>query len=88
MPDCGGPPERDRRAAFLLIGLAEAYFLANELDCAVHHAQRALDVFAARASAAGLMRVQAFRDLVASAGHKRQVQELDQRVRHHLATRP
>lgn len=76
----------DRRAAFLAIGLAEACLLGRELDAAVHHANRALDVFAHRASAAGLMRVQSFRDQLAAAGHQDYANELDERVRHHLAT--
>jgi hypothetical protein len=77
----------DRRAAFLAIGLAEAYVLGREVDAAVHHASQALDVFASRASVAGLTRVQRFRDRLAETGRQRQAEELDQRMRAHLAPR-
>lgn len=80
------PDGCDRRAAFLAIGLAEAYLRGHELDGAIHHANRALAVFAARGSTAGLMRVLNFRNLLAKAGHQRDAEDLDQRARHHLAS--
>jgi len=82
----GLPPGCDRRAAYLAAGLAEACLLGRELDAAVHHANSALEVFARRASAAGLMRVQSFRDQLVAAGYRKAAGELDQRVRQHLAT--
>jgi len=82
----GLPPGCDRRAAYLAAGLAEACLLGRELDAAVHHADFALEVFARRASAAGLKRVQSFRDQLVAAGYRKTARELDQRVRQHLAT--
>ncbi len=81
------PDGCDRREAYLAIGLAEAFLLGREVDVAVHHASQALDVFASRASVAGLTRVQTFRDRLARAGQQRQADDLDQRMRAHLAVR-
>jgi tetratricopeptide (TPR) repeat protein len=75
----------DRRGAFLAIGLAEACLSERMLDAAVHHAQRALSVFATAGSLAGLRRVQRCRGLLADAGFDREASDLDQQVRDHLA---
>ena len=73
-----------RRGAILAIGLAEACLDGHVLDAAMHHAYRALDVFAARGSTAGLLRVQTFRAMLSAAGHHRETTELDQRIRGYL----
>lgn len=78
------PPGCERRAAFLGIGLAGAYLMGGEVDAAVGHANRALDVFARCGSVAGLRRVQAFRGQLRDAGYRRAAESLDEQVRGHL----
>ena len=75
----------ERRAAFLGVGLAGAYLMGRDLDGALGHANRALDVFARCGSVAGLRRVQAFRGQLVDAGYRREAGSLDEQVRGHLA---
>ncbi len=79
------PRSCERRGAFLAIGLAEASLAGGAVDAAVALAGRALAVFAACGSVAGLRRVQGLRCLLADAGCRREAAELDQQIRDHLA---
>lgn len=72
------------RGAFLAVGLAEARLAGGQPGAAVDSAGRALAVFAACGSAAGLRRVQGFRCLLADAGHRREAAGLDQQLRDQL----
>jgi tetratricopeptide (TPR) repeat protein len=81
----GLPEECDRRRASLAIGLAEACLLTGALDAAIDHAYRALAVYVACGSVAGLSRVQQLRGVLAGAGHQREAEDLDQQVRGYLA---
>ena len=59
--------------------------MAQEIDAALGHANRALDMFARCGSVAGLRQMQTFRGQLRDAGYRREAQGLDERVRVHLA---
>ncbi|MBO2440263.1 helix-turn-helix domain-containing protein [Actinomadura nitritigenes] len=78
------PTTCERRGAQITIGLAEAHLSDGRLDQATDAAHRSLEVFAARGSVSGLLRVRRFRDLLRDGGHQREADQMDQHVRAQL----